>query len=110
MAIRLLPSWAQSEIGQTRHGLARLKTSRCASIPSLASGVAHASERVEHIVAGVAEECACGQRGQETQMIGYEQTKVREVRPAEHCVTVLKREERACRQREGQGVHTIAVT
>jgi hypothetical protein len=65
---------------------------------------------VEHIVAGVAEECACGQRGQETQMIGYEQTKVREVRPAEHCVTVLKREERACRQREGQGVHTIAVT
>jgi transposase len=65
---------------------------------------------LEHIVRCTAEECACGQCGRETQMIGYEQTEVIDVRPAEYFITVLKREKQACRQREGQGVHTVAVT
>jgi transposase len=65
-------------------------------------------ERVEQIVACTAEQCACGQCGHETQVIGYDQTEVLDVRPAEYFVTVIKREKRACRQCEEQGVHTAA--
>jgi transposase len=65
-------------------------------------------ERLEHIVACTAEQCACGQCGHETQVIGYEQTEVLDVRPAEYFVTVIKREKRACRQCEEQGVRTAA--
>ena len=65
-------------------------------------------ERLEQIVACTAEQCACAQCNQETQVIGYEQTEVLDVRPAEYFVTVIKREKRACRQCEGQGVRTAA--
>jgi transposase len=50
------------------------------------------------IVACAAEQCTCGQCGQQTQLIGYEQTEVLDVRPAEYFVTVIKREKRACQQ------------
>jgi transposase len=65
-------------------------------------------ERLEQIVACTAEQCACAQCGHETQVIGYEQTEVLDVRPAEYFVTVIKREKRACRQCEEQGVRTAA--
>lgn len=64
--------------------------------------------RVEQIVACTAEQCVCGQCGQQTAVIGYEETEVLDVRPAEYFVAVIKREKRACRQCEEQGVKTAA--
>ncbi|HMG01766.1 MAG TPA: IS66 family transposase [Edaphobacter sp.] len=66
-------------------------------------------ERVEQIVACTAEQCACGQCGKETPVIGYEETEVLDVKPAEYFVTVIKREKRACKSCEEQGVRTAAV-
>src|SRR5271168_1643298 len=66
-------------------------------------------QRVEQIVACTAEQCRCGQCGQETSVIGYEETEVLDVRPVEYFVTVIKREKRACRGCEEQGVQTAAV-
>jgi transposase len=66
-------------------------------------------ERVEQIVACTAEQCTCGQCGKETSVIGYEETEVLDVRPVEYFVTVIKREKRACRDCEEQGVQTAAV-
>ena len=62
--------------------------------------------RVEQIVACSAEQCACGQCGQQRQVIGYEETEVLDVRPAEYFVRVIKREKRACKQCSEQGVRT----
>ena len=42
-------------------------------------------------------------------MIGYETSEVLEVKPAEYFVEVTKREKRACKQCEEQGVTTAAV-
>ena len=42
-------------------------------------------------------------------MIGYEETEVLDVRPAEYFVRVIKREKRACRDCEEQGVQTAPV-
>ena len=42
-------------------------------------------------------------------MIGYEETEVLDVRPAEYFVRVVKREKRACRSCEEQGVQTAPV-
>ena len=64
--------------------------------------------RVEQIVACTREQCLCGQCGKQTQVIGYEETEVLDVRPAEYFVAVIKREKRACRQCEEQGVQTAA--
>ena len=52
--------------------------------------------RVEKIVACTAEQCRCCHCGYETSVIGYEETEVLDVRPAEYFVTVIKREKRAC--------------
>ena len=62
--------------------------------------------RVEQIIACSAEQCTCGQCGQQTQVIGYEETEVLDVRPAEYFVRVIKREKRACKQCAEQGVRT----
>ena len=66
-------------------------------------------QRVEQIVACTAEQCRCGQCGKETTVIGYEETEVLDVRPVEYFVTVIKREKRACRGCEEQGVQTATV-
>jgi len=60
--------------------------------------------RVEKIVACTTEQCVCGQCGAETKVIGYDESEVLNVRPAEYYVEVIKREKRACRQCEEQGV------
>lgn len=64
-------------------------------------------ERVEQIVGCTLEQCRCGQCGSQTAVIGYEETEVLDVRPAEYFVRVIKREKRACRACE-EGVHTAA--
>jgi transposase len=66
-------------------------------------------ERVEQIVACTAEQYTCGQCGKETTVIGYEETEVLDVRPAEYFVTVIQREKHACKGCEERGVQTAAV-
>ena len=60
-------------------------------------------ERVEQIVACTPAQCNCGKQ---TTVIGYEETEVLDVRPAEYFVKVIRREKRACRDCDQQGVAT----
>lgn len=65
-------------------------------------------KRVDQIIACSAEQCVCGQCGKQTSVIGYEETEVLDVRPAEYFVRVMTREKRACKSCEVQGVQTAA--
>ena len=60
--------------------------------------------RVEQIVACTAQQCVCGQCGQETVVIGYESAEQLDVEPAKYFVRVTKREKRARKACEEQGV------
>jgi transposase len=60
--------------------------------------------RVEEVIACTPEQCVCGNCGKETVVIGYEVSEVLNVKPAEYFVEVNKREKRACKQCEEQGV------
>ena len=60
--------------------------------------------RVDKIIACTAEQCVCGKCGAATKVIGYDESEVLNVKPAEYYVEVIKREKRACRQCEEQGV------
>lgn len=60
--------------------------------------------RVEKIIACTAEQCVCGKCGAETKVIGYDESQVLNVKPAEYYVEVIQREKRACKSCEEQGV------
>ena len=60
--------------------------------------------RVERVIACTPEQCVCGSCGAGTKVIGYEVSEVLEVKPAEYFVEVTKREKRACKKCEEQGV------
>ena len=60
--------------------------------------------RVEQIVACTPQQCVCGQCGKETVVIGYESAEQLDVEPAKYFVRVTKREKRACKACEEQGV------
>ena len=60
--------------------------------------------RKEQIIACTAEQCVCGQCGKETVVIGYETAEQLDVEPAKYFVRVTKREKRACKSCEEQGV------
>jgi transposase len=60
--------------------------------------------RVERVIACTPEQCVCGSCGAGTKVIGYEVSEVLEVKPAEYFVQVTKREKRACKACEEQGV------
>lgn len=60
--------------------------------------------RVERVIACTPEQCVCHNCGKETVVIGYEVSEVLNVKPAEYFVEVSKREKRACKQCEEQGV------
>ena len=62
--------------------------------------------RVERVIACTPEQCVCGNCGAETKVIGYETSEVLDVKPAEYFVQVTKREKRACKKCEEQGVAT----
>jgi len=62
--------------------------------------------RVEKIIVCTQEQCKCGNCGADTKMIGYEVSEVLDVKPAEYFVEVTKREKRACKKCEEQGVFT----
>ena len=60
--------------------------------------------RVERVIACTPEQCVCGGCGADTKVIGYEVSEVLDVKPAEYYVQVTKREKRACKKCEEQGV------
>lgn len=60
--------------------------------------------RVEKVVACTPEQCVCGKCGGEASVIGYEESEVLDVEPAKYFVAVTKREKRACKKCEEQGV------
>ena len=63
--------------------------------------------RVEQIIACTPEQCVCGQCGKETVVIGYESAEQLDAEPARYFVRVIKREKRACKACEEQGVRSI---
>jgi hypothetical protein len=60
--------------------------------------------RTEQIIACTPEQCVCGNCGKETTLIGYETAEQLDVEPAKYFVRVTKREKRACKGCEEQGV------
>jgi transposase len=60
--------------------------------------------RVEQIIACPPPQCVCAQCGKETVVIGYESAEQLDVEPAKYFVRVTKREKRACKACEEQGV------
>jgi transposase len=64
--------------------------------------------RIEKIIACTPEQCVCGNCGKENSVIGYEKSEQLDVKPAEYFVVVTKREKRACKACEEQGVECAA--
>ena len=62
--------------------------------------------RIEQLLACTAEQCVCGNCGKETTVIGYETAEQLDVEPAQYFVRVTKREKRACKACEEQGVQS----
>ncbi len=60
--------------------------------------------RVERVIACTPEQCVCGNCGGATTVIGYEQSEQLDVEPAKYFVLVTRREKRACKCCEEQGV------
>jgi transposase len=60
--------------------------------------------RVEKVIVCSPEQCICGQCGKQTSVIGYETSEQLDVKRAEYYVVVTKREKRACKGCEEQGV------
>jgi transposase len=60
--------------------------------------------RIEKVVACTPARCVCAGCGGQTTVIGYETSEVLDVKPAEYFVEVTKREKRACKKCEEQGV------
>ena len=60
--------------------------------------------RKERLIPCSPEQCVCGKCGKETTVIGYEQSEQLDVEPAQYFVRVTKREKRACKACEEQGV------
>src|ERR1700736_1873891 len=65
--------------------------------------------RIEKILACTPEQCVCGNCGKENSVIGYEKSEQLDVKPAEYFVVVTKREKRACKDCEEQGVECAPV-
>jgi transposase len=60
--------------------------------------------REEQIIACTLDQCVCSKCGKETIVIGYETSEQLDVEPAKYFVRVTKREKRACKACEEQGV------
>ena len=65
--------------------------------------------RVEKVIACMPEQCCCQGCGQATTLIGYEESEQLDVEPAKYFVLRTKREKRACKKCEEQGVATAPV-
>jgi transposase len=65
--------------------------------------------REEQVIACTPDQCVCGKCGKETAVIGYETSEQLDVEPAKYFVRVIKREKRACKSCEEQGVQCAAL-
>jgi transposase len=65
--------------------------------------------RVERVIACAPEQCVCKGCGQDTVVIGYEQSEQLDVEPARYLVVVTRREKRACRSCAEAGVSAAAL-
>ena len=61
--------------------------------------------RVERLISCTPQQCVCGKCGKQTTVIGYESSEQLDVEPAKYFVRVTKREKRACKGCEEQGVN-----
>jgi transposase len=62
--------------------------------------------RVEQLITCTPQQCVCGKCGKQTTVIGYESSEQLDVEPAKYFVRVTKREKRACKACEEQGVQS----
>jgi transposase len=62
--------------------------------------------RVEQLIRCTPEQCVCGKCGKQTVLIGYETSEQLDVEPAKYFVRVTKREKRASKGCEEQGVQS----
>jgi len=97
---------AESERAQLK--LPLRKGAKAAKHPGRQELPAHLP-RIEKIIACTPEQCVCSQCGKDKDLIGYETSEQLDVEPAKHFVLVTKREKRACRRCEEQGVETAAL-
>ena len=65
--------------------------------------------RVEQVIGCTPEQCLCRKCGQQTSVIGYEQSEQLDVEPARYFVLVTRREKRACRHCPEGGVSAAPV-
>jgi transposase len=65
-------------------------------------------ERIDEIIGCSPDQCRCGQCGGDTHLVGYNQSEVLDVKPAEYFVRVIKREKRACQSCPEAGVLSAA--
>ena len=65
--------------------------------------------RVERVMACTPEQSVCAGCGQATMLIGYEESEQLDVEPVKYYVLVTRREKRACKRCEEQGVAVAAV-
>lgn len=65
--------------------------------------------RVEQVIACSETECRCEACGGEKAVIGYDESEMLDVKPAEFYVVVTKREKRACRNCQDAGVTAAAL-
>ena len=79
-----------------------LKGARTSGPPGAAADL----PRIEQLIACTPEQCVCGNCGKETTVIGYETAEQLDVEPAKYFVRVTKREKRACKACEEQGVQS----
>jgi len=106
--LELEPGVSQAESERAQLKLPLRKASQSAKHPGRQELPAHLP-RVEKIIACTPEQCICSQCGKDKDVIGSETSEQLDVEPAKHFVLVTKREKRACRCCEEQGVETAAL-
>jgi transposase len=102
--LELEPGVSSAEVkAESERGQLKLPFKRAKKHPGRQELPAHLP-RIDKIIACTPEQCVCGNCGQENSVIGYEKSEQLDVKPAEYFVVVTKREKRACKACEEQGV------
>jgi transposase len=102
--LELEPGVSSAEVqAESEHAQLKLPLKGAKKHPGRQELPAHLP-RIEKIIACTPEQCVCGNCGKENSVIGYEKSEQLDVKPAEYFVVVTKREKRACKACEEQGV------
>jgi transposase len=104
--LELEPGVSSAEVqAESEHAQLKLPLKGAKKHPGRQELPAHLP-RIEKIIACTPEQCVCGNCGKENGVIGYEKSEQLDVKPAEYFVVVTKREKRACKDCEEQGVQS----